>query len=344
MTPHEYCKITLPKVSRTFAINIAILRGELYKAVLCSYLLCRILDTVEDTGFKNFNSKKTLFGSFKDMFIRRDFSEKAVEDWTDSFFKNAMLREEENEYYNLVKNTRSVIDNYLSLSEDSRNAVTSCIAEMSDGMLKMAVKKERQNGDIVFIRDLTELTEYCYYVAGTVGILSTRLFAEHCRYFRASNLPAMSKPAIALGLGLQMTNIIKDCWGDFQRGVCYLPQEMIEEQELQFNELFAQQNQKKTLTVINTLVKHASDHLYDALDYILGFPRSAFRIRLSCLWPLVLAIATLQEVKNNPALLEGQPVKISRVDVKRYLRKTSSMAWSNRALKNYFDGLRSSLE
>ena len=38
----------LPAVSRTFALSIRVLPGELGRAVLTAYLLCRIADTLED--------------------------------------------------------------------------------------------------------------------------------------------------------------------------------------------------------------------------------------------------------------------------------------------------------
>ena len=44
----EFCRAMLPRVSRTFAINIRLLRGSLGEAVRVAYLLCRAADTLED--------------------------------------------------------------------------------------------------------------------------------------------------------------------------------------------------------------------------------------------------------------------------------------------------------
>jgi farnesyl-diphosphate farnesyltransferase len=44
----RFCGLVLPAVSRTFAIGIRVLPGDLGRAVLTSYLICRIADTVED--------------------------------------------------------------------------------------------------------------------------------------------------------------------------------------------------------------------------------------------------------------------------------------------------------
>ena len=64
MTNHEarkFCVEILPRVSRTFAINIRVLSGDLYKAVLCAYLFCRIVDTIEDKVNLSIDSRNRLF-------------------------------------------------------------------------------------------------------------------------------------------------------------------------------------------------------------------------------------------------------------------------------------------
>ena len=48
MDDWNYCIKTLPKVSRTFALNIAVLKGSLHRSILIAYLFCRTIDTVED--------------------------------------------------------------------------------------------------------------------------------------------------------------------------------------------------------------------------------------------------------------------------------------------------------
>jgi len=50
MDDWNYCVSTLPKVSRTFALNISVLKGDLHKSILIAYLFCRTIDTVEDAS------------------------------------------------------------------------------------------------------------------------------------------------------------------------------------------------------------------------------------------------------------------------------------------------------
>src|SRR5437667_7267848 len=45
----SYCRAVLPRVSRTFAINIRLLGKDLREPVRIAYLLCRICDALEDS-------------------------------------------------------------------------------------------------------------------------------------------------------------------------------------------------------------------------------------------------------------------------------------------------------
>jgi phytoene synthase len=63
-----------------------------------------------------------------------------------------------------------------------------------------------------------ELREYCYRVAGCVGLVSTRIFG--CRS------PLSREYALNLGYALQITNILRDIHGDWENGHrVYLPQD-----------------------------------------------------------------------------------------------------------------------
>jgi squalene synthase HpnC/squalene synthase HpnD len=61
------------------------------------------------------------------------------------------------------------------------------------------------------------LSEYCYRVAGTVGLTCLHVFG-----FRDPRAPDLAE---RLGLAFQMTNIIRDVRGDLEIGRVYLPQE-----------------------------------------------------------------------------------------------------------------------
>jgi phytoene synthase len=61
------------------------------------------------------------------------------------------------------------------------------------------------------------LNEYCYRVAGTVGLMCTHVFG-----FRDSHAVDLAEK---LGLAFQLTNIIRDVHEDYAKGRIYLPEE-----------------------------------------------------------------------------------------------------------------------
>jgi 15-cis-phytoene synthase len=84
-------------------------------------------------------------------------------------------------------------------------------------MLEEIIAGVEMDLSIARYRTFEDLRVYCYRVASAVGLVSIEIFGyrnPRCREY-----------AINLGLALQMTNIIRDVWKDFQAGRIYLPQE-----------------------------------------------------------------------------------------------------------------------
>ena len=73
------------------------------------------------------------------------------------------------------------------------------------------------------------LAEYCYRVAGTVGLTCTHVFGFHD--------PKAPDLAERLGLAFQLTNIIRDVRSDFEMGRVYIPQEDLDRFGCRTNDL-----------------------------------------------------------------------------------------------------------
>jgi 15-cis-phytoene synthase len=70
------------------------------------------------------------------------------------------------------------------------------------------------------MRHFDELTEYCYGVACTVGLMSMHITGYHG--------PEAFPYAIRLGVALQLTNILRDVGEDWKMGRLYLPKEELD--------------------------------------------------------------------------------------------------------------------
>ena len=64
-------------------------------------------------------------------------------------------------------------------------------------------------------KDFEELYKYCYRVAGVVGLVMLKIFGNASK--------DAEKPAVDLGIAMQLTNILRDIKEDFLRGRIYLP-------------------------------------------------------------------------------------------------------------------------
>lgn len=80
-----------------------------------------------------------------------------------------------------------------------------------------------------------ELYVYCYRVAGTVGLMTLPILgtAEGVTEAQAA------EPAVALGIALQLTNILRDVGEDLERGRIYLPQDELRAFGLTEQDLFS---------------------------------------------------------------------------------------------------------
>jgi farnesyl-diphosphate farnesyltransferase len=123
------------------------------------------------------------------------------------------------------------------------------------------------------VETLEELDRYCWYVAGTVGVMLCELFIGHAR-IADDRARAMRARCVSFGTGLQLVNILKDRAEDGSRGVSWLPSSI---EGAGAAPLFA-----KTLR-----------HLEEAVEYTLAIPRRHRKLRLFCEWPLLMAAETL---------------------------------------------------
>jgi farnesyl-diphosphate farnesyltransferase len=295
-------------VSRTFALNIRYLSGEIHRAVLDAYLICRILDTVEDAPNRDASWKAPLLRSFPG-FLRRVPTAEAVEAWS-ARAREAEMSPAEKE---LLVRCDAVLSVFHSLSPETRDAMVDPIERMAEGM---AATVERGGVGGFQLADTADLERYCYYVAGTVGELLTGLFVR--KVASKPRREAMQREQVAFGLGLQLTNILKDIRADRRRAWCYIPAEALRREGLDLETFWSWREGAKNRRALTPLMKLTSDSLRRALAYTLAIPPLQLRLRLFCAVPLMLAMETLALLAPQLGNSDAR-VKISRSQVRSVL-------------------------
>ncbi len=334
MDDWTYCTQILPKVSRTFALNISVLRGQLHRSILTAYLFCRIIDTVEDAAKLDPKIKIKLLMEFPRLIEDQGFRNKNLATWVT---KCAVVDGTPNEL-DLLQQTQRVFNVFNTLPKNHREQIIPSVSKMAKGMAFF--QNRFQFGEITPLENVQDLEEYCYFVAGVVGEMLCNLFLQKLPHLSESAKNILRQNAISFGLGLQMTNISKDIIADRNRGWSYIPKSIITERGLTVDEFHSGISMEKNLQILENLLCKTNGHLHDALKFTLAIPRTEMAIRLFCVWPLWMAAKTVSVLHNNPELLNSTiPVKISRSTVKRILVGTLFIAWSNKLLKISFSNI-----
>ena len=223
-----------------------------------------------------------------------------------------------------------------SFSEEAQAIIETCVLDMASGMAKTVLMEE--NGRLNGLKNLEELKEYCYYVAGTVGELLTKLFVLDRKSIDPQIHQKLKEREIDFGLGLQMTNILKGIFDDYKRGVVFLPLTLLKQNNFTLETFFQNPNQPNGKQLILDFVEIIRPYMDKAIEYTCYIPEKEKDIRLFCALPVLFALRTLKLAKENPyLLLEDKPLKISRQEVKDLYKQTKKIVADNEKLMELFD-------
>ncbi|MFH1131330.1 MAG: phytoene/squalene synthase family protein [Pseudomonadota bacterium] len=302
-----FCVALLPKVSRTFALSIEGLPEVLRDAVRTAYLLCRVVDTIEDDNNTTGKERQVLFDLF-DAALENDNDDPSV---FEDKCRDVKLGDKSSER-ELCYGVGAVFRIFRNLPSTQRDAIRGPVKEMSEGMREYSMRFDEAGS--LYIWDLEDLERYCYYVAGTVGKLLTALFEQVVPLHSAQMRERAWSRAVSFGLGLQMVNIVKDVGTDFDRGVCFLPQSLARRHGVVLENVLDPEQRESVLGIVRAVCDRAREHLKRAYEYTMVWPLpEGAAVRLFCVVPLALAMATLKEVeKGTDTLCPGKTPKVSR--------------------------------
>lgn len=295
----------LAGVSRTFALTIPELPPPLAGVVTNAYLLCRLVDTVEDDPELPLATKAALCRRFLEVLRGESAAEPFAGELAGCLGGRCSAAERD-----LLAAAPQVVAYTRALSATQRSAVLECVSEMAEGMIEMQ-RQQRAGG----LERLADLDRYCHYVAGVVGIMLTRLF---CDYSPAAdrNRAALLRLAPSFGQGLQMTNILKDIWEDRARGFCWLPRELFSDNGGDLRDFGLDCHSQAFGAGLERMIGIAHAHLRNAFRYTLLIPPAEPGIRNFCLWALGMAVLTLRKIHRHPHFRCAREVKISRRSVR----------------------------
>ncbi|HEY0430084.1 MAG TPA: phytoene/squalene synthase family protein [Pyrinomonadaceae bacterium] len=222
---YKYCEAVTKKHAKSFYFAAGFLPRRKQKAVYPIYAFCRKVDDEIDESAEEDESEAI----------------RAVENW------KAKLKE----------TYESDANNRQTMTGDGQNFVLLALQDL------LKTYKIPQNLPLELIQGVLmdtrikryetfeELYVYCYRVASTVGLMSSEILGYADR--------KALEYAEAMGIGMQLTNILRDVREDAEMGRIYLPQEDLSEFSVTEEQIFAGEMNENFANLMKFQIARARD-------------------------------------------------------------------------------------
>ncbi|HAC90262.1 MAG TPA: hypothetical protein DCF63_06455 [Planctomycetaceae bacterium] len=294
----------LQGTSRTFALAIPLLAAQRRRQIGLSYLLFRIVDSIEDAADTDVVVKCELL-----LALRRRFSQTNVGlvHSSDAATNHGSLAAVPIQFRGLWPDDSPTGQLLLafprllaileSLPASVQEVICKSLNSTISGMHKF-IEASKGLPRQIQLQSLDDLRAYCYVVAGIVGEMLTDIFVYHHSCGQAV-YPDLRRHSIGFGAFLQLVNILKDSKVDAAGGRLFIPGEASRESVYQL----AMVGMEDARTYISLLARN-------------GFPKD---IVLFCRFIFMLAEGSLQRLRDR-----GAGSKLTRTEVSQILTAVQS--------------------
>jgi phytoene/squalene synthetase len=148
--------------------------------------------------------------------------------------------------------------------------------EMIEGQLMDESFKQPQSQE--------DLEKYCYYVAGTVGLMILPILSKYPEQLKNT--------AVKLGTAMQLTNILRDIGEDYSIGRVYIPVEVLNKFNYEQHELSSKVINHNFIELWEYEAKRAESLYKEAMEYFYLFDKDS-------LHSVVIALFFYKEILNS---------------------------------------------
>ncbi len=166
----------------------------------------------------------------------------------------------------------------------------------------------RMDLEIKRYEDFSSLYEYCYRVAGVVGLIMLKIFGYKDN--------SAEGPAVKLGVAMQLTNILRDIKEDFSRGRIYLPQDEMARFDISEQQLSAGNVDGKYREFLRFQIKRCRQFYNDSLQGIKLINSPLCRFVVLCMKEVYSGILEKIEKNNyNVFTMRAQVGKLKKAGI-----------------------------
>ena len=320
----------LKSVSRSFYLTLRVLPAGMRDPVALAYLLARAADTIADTSLIAPAQRLEFLLALRTQ-VNGETGDGAL---VHRLAEEVAAQQGHADEKLLLESLGGAFDVLAQLSPTDREAVREIVTTLTMGMeFDLRTFPDERSGQLGALTTLDELDRYTFLVAGCVGEFWTKMTYAHLPGTLKEAAATMIERGIRFGKALQMTNVLRDCAKDLRIGRCYLPERMLERFALTPQDLLAPDASSRARPLMLELVGTTLALYRDALAYTFAIPARSIRLRLACIWPILIGLETLSLLVDNERWLDPACVsKIARARVYRIVAGSSVTAMSTRIL------------
>ena len=305
----------LETTSRSFYPTLKYLPKKIRGQIGLLYLLARLADTIADSKHGETEVLIELLHGYNDAVQGRSST---LPDFSDLAEVQTNPNEAE-----LLLNAADVIKGLEEYSEEDCQRILECLEIIVGGQLLDLQRfgSEKEGGGISSLSSNEELDDYAYRVAGCVGTFWSKMSLAHLMTLSPEKEKVFLEKGIKFGKALQMINILRDIPEDLRLGRCYIPSEALAEHGLVPEDLSSDSNLEAFRPLYDSYLDLTNVHLEAATDYIRMLPDKQFRLKASCMLPVLIGQRTVTLLRTGNILDSNERIKVTRDEIKSYARK-----------------------
>jgi len=305
----------LETTSRSFYPTLKYLPKKTRGQIGLLYLLARVADTIADSKV----------GETEILLQHLKAYNEAVQGRSDTLPDLQALAEvQANEHEaELLRNVPAVVEGLSVYSAEDQTRMLECLDIIVGGQILDLERfgPANEGGGISALKSDEELDDYAFRVAGCVGVFWTKMSLAHLMKLPPDEEALFMERGVRFGKALQMINILRDIPEDLRFGRCYIPEEALDDIGLTPDMLVDDSNLDTFRPLYNRYLDLTNEHLEAATAYIGMIPETQFRLKASCMLPVLVGQRTVTLLRDGNILNSDERIKVTRDEMKTYGRK-----------------------
>ena len=305
----------LESTSRSFYPTLKYLPKKVRGQIGLLYLLARVADTIADSKHGDTDELLRLLRIYND--VAQGKSDKLPD-----FSSLAEIQDNPHEA-ELLRNVGDVVEGLEVYPKEDRERMLECLDIIVSGQILDLERfgPANEGGNISALNDNLELDDYTFRVAGCVGVFWTKMSLAHIISIPPEQEKEFFEKGVRFGKALQMINILRDIPEDLRFGRCYIPRQELDKHGMKPDELLTPNNIGKFRPLYDEYLDLTNEHLDAAIEYIKMLPETQFRLKASCMLPVLIGQRTVTLLRDGNILDSADRIKVTRDEIKSYARK-----------------------